>query len=69
MVLLCGILVLAICLVCCHDYWNCQDANARVKDAWEAHQAMSERRDALVEENRELQRRLETIEDAIGTRE
>jgi regulator of replication initiation timing len=66
---ICVLLILALCVVSCHDYWNNSDANARVADAWKQLSDMRDRRDALVVENTELQRRLETIEDALGERE
>ena len=69
MAVICALLILALCLVSCHDYWNNADANARVADAWKLYQDMAARRDALVEENRALQLRLEAIEDALGSRE
>jgi hypothetical protein len=69
MELICIALILALVVVSSYAYWNGQDAKASCTEAWSLYIAMSDRRDALVEENRELQRRLETIEDALGERE
>jgi hypothetical protein len=69
MELVCIALVIAVIVSVLHNYWNNLDANARVADAWKLYTDMAERRSDLVVENTELQRRLETIEDALGGRE
>ena len=61
-----GVVVISSGITLCLFHTLLGQEKASCTEAWKLLGDMRDRRDALIEENRELQRRLEAIEDAIN---